>query len=340
MSHSTPNLPIEEALAAFLSEWHSPCPTLEVQTSGSTGSPKRQLVRKEQMCNSARLTCQFLGLQAGDSALLCMPLQYIAGKMMVVRSLVANLQLIVREPSGHPLAEELPPIRFAALIPMQVYNSLQVAEERKRLEAIEVLIIGGGTIDPALEAEIAQLPNAVYSTYGMTETLSHIALRRLNGREASANYRPFPSVSLSLSAEGALRIAAPLVCDEPLQTNDRAELFTDGSFRILGRLDNVVNSGGVKIQIEQVEEALRPLLQTGYAITSLPDPKFGEALVLLLDREEPDISDKLAHLLPKYQQPKFIYQVPSIPLTGTGKVDRAACRVMAVGGELTHSPTR
>lgn len=211
-------------LSEFISDWKSPSPYLEVQTSGSTGVPKRITVRKEQMVNSARLTCDYLGLRQRDKALLCMPLRYIAGKMMVVRSLVAGLDLIVREPSGHPMADIDMPLRFAAMIPLQVYNTLQVPEERERLCQTEILIIGGGSIDRELEAQIQELPICVYSTYGMTETLSHIALRRLNGPEASSYYTPFPSVKLSLSADGTLVIDAPLVADETLVTNDVAEL--------------------------------------------------------------------------------------------------------------------
>ena len=252
-------MPIQEDLQAFLAEWHDPSPFLEVQTSGSTGTPKRMRVRKDRMLNSARLTCDYLGLKKGDKALLCMPLRYIAGKMMVVRSLYAGLDLEVREPSGHPLADwGDTPLRFAAMIPLQVYNTLRVPEERKRLEQTDILIIGGGAIDAALEQEIRQMPNTVYSTYGMTETLSHVALRRLNGPEASPYYHPFPSVTLSLSPDNTLVIDAPLVCDERLVTNDVARLLPDGSFAIIGRKDNIINSGGIKIQIEEVEERLRP----------------------------------------------------------------------------------
>lgn len=338
---------ISEDLQTFLDDWKSASPYLEVQTSGSTGTPKRITVRKEQMMNSARLTCDYLGLQQGDKALLCMPLRYIAGKMMVVRSLVAGLDLVVREPSGHPMADIDMPLRFAAMIPLQVYNTLQVPEERERLCQTDILIIGGGSIDSELEARIQGLPIRVYSTYGMTETLSHIALRRLNGPDASPYYTPFPSVKLSLSTEGTLVINAPLVADETLVTNDVAELLPDGRFRILGRKDNIINSGGIKIQTEIVEEALRPLISANFAITSVPDPKFGEAMVLLVtagnDRSPigkqslclpensllSELEEKIFERLPKYQRPKHILRIEAIPLTGSGKIDRAACRKLA-----------
>ncbi len=226
------------------------------------------------------------------------------------------------------------PLRFAAMIPLQVYNTLQVPEERERLCRTDILIIGGGAIDHELEARIQELPIHVYSTYGMTETLSHIALRRLNGPDASPYYTPFPSVKLSLSADDTLVIDAPLVADETLVTNDVAELLPDGRFRILGRKDNIINSGGIKIQTESVEEALRPVISANFAITSVPDPKFGEAMVLLIvptigNELFRSLEEKIFEILPKYQRPKHILRVEAIPLTGSGKIDRAACRKLA-----------
>lgn len=326
-------MPIEEDLQAFLAEWHAPSPFLEVQTSGSTGVPKRMRVRKERMLNSARLTCDYLGLRKGDKALLCMPLRYIAGKMMVVRSLYAGLDLEVREPSSHPLADwdDSETLRFAAMIPLQVYETLRVPQERRRLEQTEILLIGGGAIDAALEQEIRQMPNAVYSTYGMTETLSHIALRRLNGPEASPYYHPFPSVALSLSPENTLVIDAPQVCAERLVTNDIARILPDGSFAIIGRKDNIINSGGIKIQIEEVEELLRPYLGLPFAITGSPDPRLGEAVVLLLaSKLQGEVSTACIDRLPKYFRPRHILEVSEIPHTGSGKIDRAACRQLAI----------
>ena len=224
----------------FLDEWNSLGDTVMVYTSGSTGMPKPMRVEKKRMLNSARITCDFLGLKAGDTALLCMPLDYIAGKMVVVRSIERHLRLISVEPSGHPLAHVTTPLDFAAMVPMQVYNSLQVPEEREKLRAIRHLIIGGGPVNDDLQQQLAFFPNYVWSTYGMTETLSHIALRRLNGEEASLWYTPFDSVGVSLNAKGCLVIDAPLVHEGRLETHDRAEI-RDGKFRIIGRLDNVIN---------------------------------------------------------------------------------------------------
>lgn len=318
-------------LEAFLLEWDNDEPTVWVHTSGSTGTPKPLQVEKERMKASARLTCQFLGLKKGDTALLCMPLQYIAGKMVVVRSLVAGLKLIPVAPCGHPLKDLKEAPTFAAMIPMQVYNSLQVPEEKHILKNIKQLIIGGGAIDTTLANELKDFPNQVWSTYGMTETLSHIALRRLNGKETSDWYTPFDSVRIRLSEEGTLIIHTPKVCTEELITNDIAEINEEGKFRILGRKDNTINSGGVKIQMEQVESLLREHLSTPIQITASPDAKFGEIVVLLYPKVEDvkGIKAVCEEKLPLYWQPKRYIPVETLPMTGTGKPDRATARLIA-----------
>ncbi len=319
------------SLEEFLAEWHNDSPFVHVQTSGSTGAPKPMLVEKQRMLNSARITCDFLGLQPGDRALLCMSLDYIAGKMMVVRALERRLELITVPPSGHPLANlpsHTPHLSFAAMVPMQVYNTLQEPAERERLMQIRHLIIGGGAIDDALAAALKNFPHAVWSTYGMTETLSHIALRRLNGPDASDWYTPFPSVQVSLNADDCLVIDAPEVCAERLVTNDMAEC-SGGRFRILGRKDNVICSGGIKIQIETVERQLRPHLSAPFLITKGTDAKFGEVVVLLTEGTVEEARRVCAQALPKYHQPKVYLHVDKIPLTETGKPARKAAEEIA-----------
>ena len=310
-------------LEEFLAEWHNDSPFVRVKTSGSTGAPKPMMVEKRRMLNSARITCDFLGLREGDTALLCMSLDYIAGKMMVVRSIERNLKLLSVPPSGHPLAtvNASSPLDFAAMVPMQVYNTLQVPEERARLMQVRHLIIGGGAIDEAMEAELRTFPHAVWSTYGMTETLSHIALRRLNGPAASEWYMPFPSVSISQTPDGCLVIDAPEVCPEPLVTNDIVEI-TSSRFRILGRKDNVICSGGIKIQIEEVERQLRPHLHAPYLLSKRQDGKFGEIAVLLTEGSVEEARLICERVLPKYHQPKAYLHVARIPLTETGKPAR------------------
>ena len=350
-------------LEDFFSEWNNDSDRVLVHTSGSTGKPKPMMVEKERMLNSARITCDFLGLKPGDSALLCMSLDYIAGKMVVVRSIERHLHLISVSPSGHPLKDiDLKDVNgkdvngeitFAAMVPMQVYNTLQVPEERERLTHIRHLIIGGGAIDASLEKELQALPGniAIWSTYGMTETLSHIALRRINGAEASEWYQPFDSVKISQTEEGSLVIDAPLVCAETLVTNDIVEIESyiynkvenhnkveKTRFRIKGRKDNVICSGGIKIQIEEVEEFLKSHLEKPFMLAKKKDEKFGEIAVLLTEDEDlkkveatirrllsgkSDDSNKSSESKShKYWIPREYLHVDHLPLTETGKPKR------------------
>ena len=351
-------------LEDFLSEWNNDSDRVLVHTSGSTGKPKPMMVEKKRMLNSARITCDFLGLKPGDSALLCMSLDYIAGKMVVVRSIERHLHLISVSPSGHPLKDinlkdangkdANGEITFAAMVPMQVYNTLQVPEERERLTHVRHLIIGGGAIDASLEKELRSLPGniAIWSTYGMTETLSHIALRRINGAEASEWYQPFDSVKISQTDEGCLVIDAPLVCAETLVTNDIVEIESyiynkvekhekveKLRFRIKGRKDNVICSGGIKIQIEEVEALLKPHLEKPFMIAKKKDEKFGEIAVLLTEDEDlkkveatirrllsgkSDDSNKSSESANhKYWIPREYLHVEHLPLTETGKPKRS-----------------
>lgn len=322
------------AAYAFLAEWFAPSPTVEVQTSGSTGAPKRMRVEKARMMRSAVRTCEHLGLRAGDTALLCMNLKYIGSKMMVVRALVAGLRLRVRRASGHPLADVEEQTDFLSVVPMQLYNTLQCAMETERLARARCAIVGGGAVDEALQERLQDLPCRIFSTYGMTETLSHIALRPLNGPHRSGRYTPFQSVNLSLSARGTLVIHAPEMCAGDLETNDVARLYPDGTFTIIGRADNTVNSGGIKLQIEEEEQRLKALIPTPFALAVAPDARLGEALVLLVDKACTEPSDErlLARLkacVPRYHAPRRVVRVQEIPQTGNGKTDRAACRRLA-----------
>ena len=318
------------SLEEFLEEWNSDSPYVQVRTSGSTGEPKPMLVEKRRMLASAKITCDFLGLKEGDTALLCMSLDYIAGKMMMVRAMERGLKLEVVKPCGHPLERTNVIPVFAAMVPMQVYNSLQVPVERERLKMIRHLIIGGGAIDEALAEELRTFPNHVWSTYGMTETLSHIALRRLSGPEASEWYTPFPSVKVSLSEDGCLMIDASEVCQERLVTNDIAELSEYG-FRILGRKDNVICSGGIKIQAEEVERLLRSHFREPYLISKRPDPKFGEAVVLLTEGDVETARTVCEAVLQKFHRPRVYVHVDSIPLTETKKPARRQAEMLARG---------
>lgn len=342
-------------IAEFLADWRSQSPTLLVHTSGSTGKPKPMLVEKQKMLNSARVTCDFLGLRPGDTFILCMPLDYIAGKMVVVRAIERGLRLIGVKPGGHPLADQkeaeyidfssahpvlqhIAPLpsggwtgaeAVVAMVPLQVYNSLQVPRERERIMSVRHLIIGGGAIDDRMACELKAFPNAVWSTYGMTETLSHIALRRLSGPGADDWYTPFDSVAVGRAADGCLTIDAPLVHDGVLKTNDRVEMRDDPmtgrrQFRVMGRKDNVIDSGGIKIQTEEVERALKPFMAKPFAITKAPDEKFGEIVVLVTEATDlSEVQEVCRNALPKYWQPRRYLHVDKMPMTETGKIARS-----------------
>lgn len=312
----------------FLREWNSADATIEVHTSGSTGKPKPIRVEKRRMEASARMTLAFLGLQEGDTALLCMPLRYIAGKMMVVRALVGNLHLQLAAPSSHPLRNvpgTLP--TFLAVTPMQALATLRDDTERALFERIPRIIIGGGAISSELHAALQHCEGEVYSTYGMTETLSHIAMRRLNGPAQTDFYTPLPGVSISQSADGCLVIDAPAVSPVTLITNDLCELRPDGSFRILGRRDNIICSGGIKLSLEVLEAKLADL-GCPFQFTAVPDALLGDALTLLHEGPAPDAAFITSRLSP-YERPRHVYRVDALPVTETGKPARAQARTLA-----------
>lgn len=312
----------------FLEEWFSDSATVNLHTSGSTGVPKLIVAEKSRMEASARMTIEYLNLSKGDTALLCMPVKYIAGKMMIVRAIIGGLDLLLGDVSGNPLDNEDRHIDFAAMVPLQVYNS--VKNQRAKFEKLGKVIIGGGAIDKGLEESMSVLCNEIYATYGMTETLSHIAMRRVNGENKSEYFSPMRCVEIGLSEDDCLSIYAPNLCAERLQTNDIAEMKTDHTFRILGRKDNVVCSGGIKLQIEQIEAKLGGVITQNYAFSSQKDERLGERLVLVVESAErveiePEI---LAKYLSKYEMPKSVICVPEIPRTKSGKIARARLKML------------
>lgn len=327
-------------LEEFTSDFLSPSPFLEVKTSGSTGTPKQLLVEKSRMRASARMTCNFLNLSEGDSALLCMPLDYIAGKMMVVRAIERNLRLISMEPTGHPFKdistrvqqEGIEALAFAAIVPLQLHNTLLVPEEKDALMQIRHVIVGGGAISDEMEKQLRTFPNAIWSTYGMTETLSHVAMRRLSGEDATEWYTPMPGVNLSQDKDGCLIIDAPTLNPETLHTNDIVQLHENGTFRILGRRDNVICSGGVKLQIEEMERELAQYLSFPFVVTKAKDEKFGEIAVLLTEGSTTQAEAEIPELSNKYFRPKKILHIDKLPQTETGKPARA--RAMEIASKL------
>lgn len=319
----------QQKIRDFIAEWDGDTSTIEVNTSGSTGKPRSLWVEKAAMERSAQKTLRFLRLKKGDTALLCLPIEYIAGKMMVVRALVGQLRLLIATPDSHPLRRAVVPPDFIAVTPMQALISLQSREEQEMFRSIPRIIIGGGGISEELLSAVQSCKGEVYGTYGMTETLSHIAMRRLNGASADEYHTPLEGVRLTLDHDHCLMIEAPDVCKEKLKTNDLAEILPDGRFRILGRKDNVICSGGLKFQIEELESKLSSL-PCRFLLTAVPDTLLGESLTLLHEPTDADLRRLCRELLGRHEQPRRFFRVDSLPFTKTGKPARQEAKNLAI----------
>ncbi len=322
--------PWEQDLGEFLLQWVLDRDSITAFTSGSTGPAKPLKLKKTAMIASAEATAEALGLKTGDQALLCLSAKTIAGMMMTVRSMHTGMNLLTVAPTGNPLKnlnENYRPV-FAAMVPAQVFNSLNDAETRKRFRTIGTVIIGGGEISPQLEAMLGDMPNALYATYGMTETISHIALRRINGPQRSALFTALPGISLSTDRRGCLVIHAPRISEQPLITNDLAELTDNCSFKWLGRYDNIINRGGKKLIPEEIEKKLQPLIPQRFYIAARPDQKYGQVPVLVIESTEavPDedktLLESFAQLCSHDELPTEIIRIPKFAETGSGKIKR------------------
>ncbi len=341
----------------FARQWLGDARRFVLTTSGSTGEPKPIELERGQMEASARATAASLRLQPGQKALVCLPTRYVAGRMMLVRGLVLGWELLVVEPSSDPLAA-LPAgwqPDFAAFVPLQMQTLLEIALQapadscfgdetersfryRRLLERMSAILLGGGPVSEALHNQVRQLSAPVYHTYGMTETATHIALRRLNGAEESDAFRPLPGVELQLDSRGCLAIRGAVTAGAWVQTNDLVDLQADGAFVWLGRADNVINSGGVKVPSERVEAAFEtlqaehaaaPWAGRRAAVTGLPDERLGQAVTLVLEGaplpagEEAALISLLRGAVDRFAAPRRIVYVAQLPQTPTGKIDRA-----------------
>ena len=309
----------EVAIAKFIIKWFDDKPHITVQTSGSTGAPKKIKLLKTNMVQSAFATGVYFNLGTNNTALLCLSAEYIAGKMMLVRALTMGWDLHVVAPDKDAITQYDNTYDFAAMVPYQVYHTLNA------LDKIKKLIIGGGVIDPDLEAKLQTKSTQVYATYGMTETITHVAIRRVNGKDKSNVYTALPNVSFEVDYRGCLVIDAPSLGSSKLVTNDVVTLHDTKSFEWLGRFDNVINSGGVKLHPEKIEQVLRVFIKVPFIICSMPDPALGEQLILVLELDDPkqvanyrDVISELA----SYQRPKKIFTLSKFPLTETGKIKR------------------
>ena len=320
----------EQHTFEFIRQWFSGVEDFTLQTSGSTGTPKKITFTRQQMIASATATQHALDLKSGFKALVCLDTQYVAGQMMLVRCFVTAMEIIAVTPAAHPLQNQ-PPVDFVALVPYQVYTIL-ASDQKDAFNHRCIYIIGGAPLDAAAINKLQYFQASFYATYGMTETLSHIALKKLNGLDASVNFRIVPGISIQQDDRGCLVIDAPSLGTR-VETNDIVEIFDQENFRWLGRYDNIINSGGVKIIPEIVEGMIATVFSglhypNRFFISSEADEKLGERVLLFVegnlfsDDHQKIISEKLRKNLPTYAIPRAIVVVEKFETTQTGKINR------------------
>ena len=326
----------EAKVLDFCRQWLNGALEFGLQTSGSTGEPQRIPLRRQQLAASARRTADYFDLGPGDRVLVCLNCEYVGGLMMLVRGLELNLHLTIVEPHADPLA--LVPadaaFDFASFVPLQLHTVLANGHAA-RLNAMKVILVGGAAVESGLTQAAQVLTVPVYHTYGMTETASHIALRRLNGPDATTFYKVLPGIHVDQDERGCLTVRADVTNDQLLVTNDQVRLLPEQhAFEWLGRADFVINSGGVKVQAEKVELVLEvALAELGLParrafVAGQPDERLGEQVTAFLEGEvlsEEQSRQLLALLterLGRYERPRALVYVPQFKTTASGKLDR------------------
>lgn len=312
----------QKSIGRFLSDWLNEKTSLEVKTSGSTGVPKNIFLHKSQMINSARATGEYFNLKASDTALMCLSADYIAGKMMLVRAITLGLKLDYVDPDSTPLASNDKRYDFAAMVPLQLLNSL------KEIEQIKTLIVGGAAMSTSLKDQVQNIDTAVFETYGMTETITHVAVKKANAviEQSQSHFKALPNIKFQTDERDCLLIDAPNVSNEIVKTNDIINLISNTEFEWLGRYDNVINSGGVKLFPEQIEAKLEKYISKRFFVCGITDKKLGEKLVLVIEGSV-DVKGleqiiKNAVDLERFEIPKIIFSLPRFIDTGSGKIQR------------------
>ena len=302
----------EKAMGDFILDWFDNKSYVELNTSGTTGTPKIVRIEKQAMVNSAIATGNFFDLQPGNKALHCLPCKYVAGKMMFVRGLILGLDMDLVEPSSHPLVKNDVKYDFVAMLPMQVQNSIG------KLKNVKKLIIGGSKINNLLVKELSTLKTQVFETYGMTETLTHIAAKNIKEEAFSL----LPNINIAQDERNCLVIDAPGIATESVVTNDLIKLVGDRQFVLIGRIDNVINSGGIKLIPEQIEDKLTPKINARFFVAGMQDHVLGEKLVLVIEGEKQNLDQSIFDDLDKYEKPKEVFYVSKFAETDNGKVKR------------------
>ncbi|MDQ2773057.1 MAG: AMP-binding protein [Bacteroidota bacterium] len=333
----------EARVLDFVRQWLNGTQEFVLHTSGSTGTPSAITLRRRQLEASARRTADFFDLGPGDRALVCLNCEYIGGLMMLVRGLERNVHLTIVEPHADPFADVAAEAEFdfAAFVPLQLKAAL-AAGRAPRLDKMKAFLIGGAPADAALTLELQPLKAAAWLTYGMTETCSHVALRRLNGPAASSSFRVLPGIAAAQDERGCLTLRGDVTDDQLIVTNDVVRLLDGHTFEWLGRADFVINSGGVKVPAEKVELVLDvALAEIGASrrcfVAGQPDARLGQAVTAFIegealkDAQETRLKSLLAERLGRYEQPRQLRYVPAFAATPNGKLDRAATLRLANG---------
>ncbi|QHT67125.1 AMP-binding protein [Rhodocytophaga rosea] len=320
----------------FCQDWLKGSATFIIHTSGSTGLPKSIHLNRDQMIQSALLTGKMLQLQAGDSALVNLNTQYIGGMMMLVRGMVLGLNLWIVPPSLIPL-KELPShlyFDFLSFVPVQLQAVLENMPDRiTTLNKAKAILLGGAPVSQGLEKQLQQIEAPIYQTYGMTETLSHVALKRVNGVEKKEYYTTLPGVEITTDERACLVIRAPFTGAQPIVTNDVVKLLSPTTFNWLGRIDNVINSGGIKIQAERIERITEQVLLVSqinrrFFIGSLPHAQLGETVTIFMEgnalskEAETQLLHSIAVLTNRFEKPTSIVYIPAFLETPSGKIDK------------------
>ena len=302
----------EKPVGDFLLDWFDSKSYIEMQTSGTTGTPKTISVHKQAMVDSALATGDFFDINPGNKALQCLPVKYVAGKMMLVRAMILGLDLEFVAPNSHPMKNNEINFDFVAMVPLQAQNSLS------ELKNVKKMIVGGAAVSKTLEEQLLKLPTEVFETYGMTETITHIAARRL-GEKA---FTVLPNVTISYDERNCLVIHAPRISPEVIITNDIVELINENQFIFLGRMDNIINSGGIKLIPEQIEEKLSGKISQRFFIASKPDAELGEKVILVIEGDIRNFDETLYEELDKYEKPKEVLFISKFKETASGKILR------------------
>ena len=318
-SYVKEGLSYQQELGNFLLDWLDAKDYVIVKTSGSTGRPKKIKIKKQAMVNSAIATGDFFNLKPGSKILHCLPSNFIAGKMMIVRAIILGLELDMVEPAVQPLIDYEKDYEFCAFTPMQLKFFA------KYLKNIKTVIVGGGRVSKSIVDLIKDKKPNVYETYGMTETVSHIAIKKLNnfnGQVGETYFTTLPEIIVSKDERGCLVIDAPNLANDKIVTNDIVNIISDKSFEWLGRFDNVVNSGGIKLFPEQIESKLQDKINGEFFLASRPDDTLGEKLILVIESKSNHLDESIFDGLDKYEKPKEIHAIPRFKETKSGKIHR------------------